>query len=180
MKKNNFIKTLLIIVGLSLSISGFAKDIFQQLMESKISAPYVERNEISGPLVVLSRTAIKLIPNTFSTSQDLVGNITRIINYECDSESAVKEAKEILKLFLKQNNDIEVLIDSRSIGEKYILYGKRNGNSDKYSMLLIWDEEGSNSCDITIIEGGDQDLSLDMEGRKSMFEVLATYDYIYF
>lgn len=128
-----------------------AEEIFHALTANK----NVESTYVSGRIAKdykiwqgsMNRSSIQL-PTGFSS----------LYSYRCYSKEAVEEGRKILKDYLKDNKDVELVMSTNDHTGEYQYYLRYNGN-DHVTQALIWNCMAPNDCEIVVVYFSPQKMS---------------------
>ncbi len=82
---------------------------------------------------------------------DLSRGFSSMYSYQCYSEEAVSKAKNILKKYLKNNPDMEVMMKTTQGMQEYVVYEKFIDEGKKVTQMIIWNTDAPNVCEIVVI-----------------------------
>lgn len=82
---------------------------------------------------------------------DLSTGFDSLYSYQCYSVEAVNLAKKILKSYLQDNKDIEVVLRTKEAMGEYVIY-ERFSPDNKVIQMIIWSCEAPNICEICVVD----------------------------
>lgn len=138
------IVTLVVMALVLLPCQGLAQDIFAELtgMEG------VESTYVSGRFAHNKRYWISS-DGTRRISLDQ--GLSSLYSYQCYSEKSVEKAKKILKQYLKDNPNVEVMMRTTQDVQEYSVYEKLIDNGDKVTQMIIWNSAGPSAVEVSVI-----------------------------
>lgn len=152
------IVTLVVMALALLPCQGLAQDIFSELtgMEG------VESTYVSGRFAHNKRYWSSS-DGTHRVSLD--HGFSSLYSYQCYSERSVAMAKKILKNYLKDNPNVEVMMRTTQDVQEYAVYEKFIDNGDKVSQMIIWNSAGPSAVEVSVIN-----WNKGIERTKSKYE----------
>lgn len=82
---------------------------------------------------------------------DLRDGFSSLYSYQCYSEESVSKAKDILKKYLRNNPDMEVMMKTTQGMQEYVVYEKFIDDGKKVTQMIIWNSDAPNLCEIVVI-----------------------------
>lgn len=149
MNNNNSLKyarviTLVMMALAFLPSQGLAQDIFAEL--SGMEA--VESTYVSGRFAHAQR----YLTNKDGTHRIALNQgFSSLYSYQCYSEQSVAMAKKILKKYLKDNPNVEVVMKNTQGVLEYAVYEKFIDNGNKVSQMIIWSSDGPCAVEVSVI-----------------------------
>lgn len=138
------IVTLVVMVLVLLPCQGLAQDIFAELTRME----GVESTYVSGRFAHNKRYWISS-DGTRRVSLDQ--GFSSLYSYQCYSEKSVEKAKKILKQYLKDNPNVEVMMRTTQDVQEYAVYEKLIDNGDKVTQMIIWNSAGPSAVEVSVI-----------------------------
>lgn len=136
--------TVLMGIGASMPASVHAEDVFADLA----GMHQVESSYVSGRF---SHNQKYWFSRDRQHGMDLSRGFSALYTYQCYSEEAVKKARSILKTYLKNNPDVELMMKTSQGPQEYMIYEKFIGEN-KISQMVIWSSDAPNTCEIVVID----------------------------
>lgn len=129
-----------------LPIGADARDIFAELAES--NDPFVDCTYISSRFAHnkpywRSRDGMH--------SLNLSDGFSSMYIYQCSSVESVAKGAAILKKYLKENPNLELVMRQNSGASKYEIY-ELFGEDNKIYKLIIWSSDAKNVAEIVVID----------------------------
>lgn len=84
-------------------------------------------------------------------SLDLSRGFSALYSYQCYSTEAVNKAKQLLKDYLKNNPEVDLVSKTTGAGQEYMIYEKFDDN-DNLVQMVVWDLSSSNACEIVVVD----------------------------
>lgn len=137
----------LLIVSALCATAGFeasAEDIFAELNDM----PHVEGTYVSGRF---SHNKKYWSSNSGDRYMNLSKGFSALYTYQCYSTDAVKKARQILKQYVRNNSNVELVMRSKTDGQEYMVYEKFM-NEEMISQMVIWNSDGPNVCEVVVID----------------------------
>lgn len=72
-------------------------------------------------------------------------------SYQCYSEKSVAMAKKMLKQYLKDNPNVEVMMRTSQGVQEYAVYEKFTDDGDKVTQMVIWNSDAPNVAEVSVI-----------------------------
>lgn len=136
--------TFVIMVLAFLPCRGLAQDVFAELAGMEA----VESTYVSGRFAHNKRYWV----NTNGTHRiNLDQGFSSFYSYQCYSEKSVAKARQILKKYLKDNPNVEVMMKTTQGVQEYAVYEKFIDDGDKISQMIIWDSDSPCALEISVV-----------------------------